>query len=111
MRLPRAPRLRFSLRALLLVITALALFFGYQLSWIQRRRDVLAGNYASAISQGAIGARPAQPDAPGLLRFFGQTGVYAIAVTCESESQWNAESRRIGALFPEAKLIRVNGAR
>lgn len=91
-------------------MTCFAMFFGYQLNWIQQRREVLASNYASAISQStAGGTRPANPDAPGLLPLFGHAGVYAIAVTCESE-KWANESQRIGKLFPEAKLIQVQPA-
>lgn len=109
---PLSWRFRFSLRVMLVVITCFAMLFGYHLNWIQRRREVLAGNYASVISQNtAGGTRPAHPAAPALLRLFGESGAYAIAVTCESESQWLAESQRIGNLFPEVKLIRVNGAR
>ncbi len=112
MQRPTVRRFRFSLRVMLVVLTCFALFFGYHLDWLQRRREVLSGNYASVISQNtAGGTRPAHPAAPCLLRLFKESGAYAIAVTCESESQWLAESQRIGSLFPEAKLIRVNGAR
>ena len=34
-------RLRFSLRSLLLVVTGLCLFFGYQLEWIRKRHQFL----------------------------------------------------------------------
>lgn len=37
-------KLRFSIRALLVVMTLLALFLGYHLSWIHQRRAVLASS-------------------------------------------------------------------
>lgn len=112
MQRPLIRRFRFSLRVMLVGTTCLAMIFGYHLYWLQQRRKVLTGNYASVISQStAGGTRPAHPSAPGLLQLFGESGAYAIAVTCESESQWIAESARIGDLFPEAKLIRVDGVR
>jgi hypothetical protein len=95
-------RPRFSLRALLVVMTLFALFFGYHWNWIRQRR--------SALETGWIIDEPnpfldREPVAPGLLPLFGEKGHSGIQVRDNLGGDRQIIHRHAKSLFPEAKLI------
>jgi hypothetical protein len=93
------PRFRYSLRALLALMTLFALFFWYHINWIQRRR--------AATSYAGVTANPSSdsfhpPPAPGLLWMFGEQGYQSVSISSQ-DRQWEAEQLR--ALFPESDVV------
>jgi len=90
-------RFRYSLRALLVLMTAFALFLGYHLNWIHQRRaaidsgSLLAVEYSGDLS----------PPGPGLLWLFNERGYDTVFVPNDSEDTL----KRARALFPEANFV------
>jgi hypothetical protein len=90
-------RPRFSLRALLVVMTLFALALLYHLDWIRQRRELIESGEIFDVSE------PSVP-APGILGLFGEEGravIYAGANANETEEE---VERRLAALFPEAEI-------
>lgn len=117
MAFPGRSRLRFSVRSLLAAMTLLTLFLGYHLNWIGQRREALASDrvhaftgYPSLEIMVSV-ARDGPPTAPGLLFLFGEPPQTCLGLTCNTDSEWDQERKRIGDLFPEAKFHRFNGLR
>ena len=94
------PRVRYSLRALLVLMTALALFCWYHLSWIHQRQIVMSARGVHALASDESFYRPAA--APGLLSMFGEEGYQAISIDVK-KSQLAADQVR--RLFPEANVL------
>jgi hypothetical protein len=93
------PRFRYSLRAMLVLMTLFALFFWYHINWIQQRR--------AAISYAGVTATPSSdsfhpPPAPGLLWMFGEQGYQSVSISTE-DRQW--EAAHLHALFPESDIV------
>lgn len=89
-------RPRFTLRAMLLATTVVALFFWYHVSWVNQRRHLLANGSVSVFSDESI-----QPPTP--LRFFGESGYSKLWVHSDL---WHsdAERERLRRLFPESEF-------
>jgi hypothetical protein len=79
-------RFRYSIRALLVAMTLLALFLGYHLHWIGQRRAMIASGAVTPFP--IVGIK--QPRAPGMLALFGEPGYGAISAM----KNVNAKSRR-----------------
>ncbi|WP_152099018.1 hypothetical protein [Lacipirellula parvula] len=95
-------RPRFSIRALLALMTLLALFLAYHLNWIRQRR--------AAIDSGVVTVRahvaqpwmqlPRAPRPSRILRLFGEETYAALWVNEKAGDDLAA----MAALFPEANL-------
>lgn len=96
-------RPRYSIRALLVLMTLFALFFWYHISWIRQRH--------AAVSEGWIELRPdptrSAPRAPGLLWLFGEPGYTDVEV----RGGYELPQRRFAAfkLFPESSITSFPG--
>ena len=114
-------RWRISLRMLLLLVGALALFFGYHVNWLHERHMLLAKYDALAESAGAESEflrdewrwrNPVETaiDPPGLLGLFGEQGVEELWLVFYSDDPATAattrasEFRKAKRLFPEADI-------
>ena len=116
--------MRYSLRTLLIAITALGCFLGYELSWIRQRRQFLADHDLARQSHvsysygllytsedvGRLGVTRKCPTAPGLLWLFGEKGVNVMVIDVppeltgqqrQSVPELVATARR---LFPESEI-------
>lgn len=94
--LPAKPfKLRFSIRAILVVMTLLALWCGYSMNWIRQRREVMASGVVSPHSRGRA------VSAPQLLGLFGEAGYARLKVNLQFN---DPEFSRTQSLFPEAVL-------
>ena len=89
---------------LLVLMTALALFLGYHLNWIQQRRAVLESDAVSVSESHDSFHRPA---APGLLWMFGEQGYQTIGIIGDSNRE---EAERLHALFPEGNVSWMTGS-
>jgi hypothetical protein len=109
-------RLRFSLRALLVMTTLAAVSLGYQLHWIRQRRAMIA----SGVIMPIIGSPKPQPRAPGLLFLFGEPGYVALTLCMPGDadrqrggyvtplrpaSMSDETYAQVQALFPEADYL------
>ena len=101
--LPAKPlKLRFSIRALLALMTLLALFLAYHLNWIRQRR--------AAIDSGVVTIRahvaqpwmqlPRAPQPSRILQLFGEETYAALWVNEKAGEDLAA----MASLFPEANL-------
>ena len=106
MPLPSIRRPRFTLRALLVAMTALCVVLWFHLDWAARRRAALDGYGVTAppiLSRSGIGPRP-----PWLLGWFGEGGQSLLIVHgCEDDAEWRREQSRLTRLFPEAEVRRA----
>lgn len=93
-------RSRYSLRALLVVMTLFALLLGYHINWIHQRRQAFTDRSAEPEPQLSHPVR-----APGLLRMFGERGYQFIGVRGRPNQ---AEFERIKGIFPEAHILWIN---
>ena len=97
---------------MLVVVTVLAVFLAYPISWIRQRHQFIydeqefsrAAGFPIQVATGAVSLR-----APPLLRPFGEKGWHSIQVCVEG---WHELSRRdrerlllAKKLFPEARSI------
>ena len=110
MALPRLPR-RFSLRALLVAMTVVALVWGYQWRWIRQRRGVRQESHIrcldNSITEISLILRGLdEAPAPGLLGWLGERGEVTIIIRVADDTEWERERRRVSSLFPEADVIR-----
>ena len=121
--LPAKPfKLRFTIRALLVVMTLLALFLAYHLHWIRQRRIEFAASHgqttsgengvqsslgddwlASASKSGKLPDK-AQRNLPLMLRLLGDRS-YPLVIGWDSGPNSDDEYKRLQALFPEADII------
>lgn len=99
------PRLRFSLRTLLVLVTVLCVWLGYQLNWIQERREareLLRRN-------GAMWSEETDnTPAPLSLRVFGEKGLgmFWIGLPTETDRYDRQEMvAKFKRLFPEVRVI------
>ncbi|MEX2114153.1 MAG: hypothetical protein WD845_13260 [Pirellulales bacterium] len=114
-------RWRISLRMLLAVVGALALFLGYHVNWLHERHALLAKYDYLAASAGAESEflrdewrwrNPAETsvEPPGLLGLFGERGVEELWLVFYSDDPAHAaaeratEFGRAKRLFPEADI-------
>ncbi|WP_428304034.1 hypothetical protein [Lacipirellula sp.] len=93
--LPAKPfKLRFSIRAMLVVMTLLALWCGYGMNWIRQRREFMDSDIMTGIG--------GHTRAPGLLFLLGERGYSILHVDFE---EGDPKIGRIQALFPEAECM------
>lgn len=108
--LPAKPfKLRFTIRALLVLMTLFALVLAYHLNWIRQRR--------AAFSSGLVTVRahtaqywmqlPLAPDLPAMLMLFGEQPYAALWVNEKAGEDMTA----LASLFPEANLRRRDSSR
>ncbi len=112
--------LRFSLRTLFLVITAVCLFLGYELEWLRRRRAFVDEQVPLLIELGATRSRedylgPIVSDlkAPSLLWMFNENGILVLGFVVNEGvlekngyltiSKTHPSVVRAKGLFPEAE--------
>ena len=94
----RQLRLRFTLRAMLVVMTLFALFLWYHIDWIKQRRAALEAGWVVKYH----GSTLPTPRAPGLLWLFGEQGYsYLIVDTTEEHPAAAVEAQPV---FPEAVI-------
>lgn len=90
-------RPRYSLRALLVAMTLLAIVMLYHLDWIRQRRELIESG--EVFSDSNLPMR-----APGILGLFGEAGhaeIFGFASADETEVQ---VEQRLAKLFPEAEI-------
>lgn len=90
-------RPRYSLRALLVVMTLLAIVMLYHLDWIRQRRELIESGEIDAISDTPVRA-------PGMLALFGEAGHAVISCGANADETEEEVERRLAALFPEAEI-------
>lgn len=86
---------RFSLRAMLVLMTALACFLWYHISWINQRRAAIEDQLVFPITYPG----DVEQEAPGLLWMFGEEGHHQMLVNGLDDG---AEANCMRAIFPEA---------
>lgn len=100
---------RFGLRTMFVVVTVLACWLGYELSWVRQRRAVLPGAMKSRSMSSRTG-RPEKRPAPGLLWLFGEPGYVDVIVRFpyrvggELTPAEESKLEHTEALFPEADV-------
>ena len=102
MRLLRHLRPRFSLEALLAVMTSLCLWCGYSILWIRQRHAAFRDGISP---RGALAEDTAAP-ARRLLWLLGEGGHTRIVVDTSLISE--TERDRLRRLFPEAEIREVD---
>jgi hypothetical protein len=96
---PRRRRFRFSLRAMLLVVTfccPLLGWVGYQLRWIRERNQAIRDYHALRFN---IGVGHANTEPPFPLGWFGEQASYGIEIPADAGGSAIARMR---GLFPES---------
>lgn len=88
-------RPRYSLRALLVLMTALACFLWYHINWIQQRRAAIEDHLVFSIMFDGV----EEQAAPGLLWMFGEKGHHQLMVNGLDDGP---EVNCMRAIFPEA---------
>lgn len=91
-------RPRYSLRAILVVMTAFALFLWYHINWIQQRRAAINSQMVHPYHQAKDNR--ATRAAPAMLGMFSEPGYFRLMVNVEED---DPEFDRIRAIFPEAQ--------
>ncbi|QDT76012.1 hypothetical protein I41_52570 [Lacipirellula limnantheis] len=90
------PRFRFTIRALLVLMTLLALWCAYSMNWIRQRRELVR----SGVVKPAMTSKGLHAVTPGWLGMFGEPGYFSLMVDAPHGSP---EFDRIQALFSEAR--------
>jgi hypothetical protein len=116
--------MRYRLRTLLIVVTGICCFMGYELEWIRKRRAFLDWDYPSGHEQYSVyrvidtrrvGSAGTYTIAPSALWLFGEKGIYGLWFYIQPEDVLRdpagrdyirstpamAAARR---LFPESKV-------
>ncbi len=99
------PRLRFTLRTLLVAVTFAGCLMGwaaYQLNWIRERREALSHNWHTSPRYGLGFTFSGNVDAPLTLRVFGEVGAKRIYLPDDTADE---EIERIRRLFPECRVV------
>ena len=91
------PRLRFSIRAMLVATTLLCLWCESSMNWIRQRRAAIASGCVTVLE----GRAEDVPSAPRLLWLFGETGHFGIWVDAPTDE----ETASAVALFPEVDEV------
>lgn len=97
-------RPRYSLRALLAVMTLLAAWCGYSVDWIRQRDAALDVEHIDVGMVSVTEWMNGPPAAPGMLWLFGEEGYLRICF--DINEGWEQEQRRLASLFPEAEIVR-----
>ena len=107
-------RPRYSLATLFVVVTAISCWLGYQLHWVNQRRQLLADQHVIySVEPWVVALTDVPPSAPGLLWLMGETGVNTIGIYAEGhefDQLTEAERHRIDqilSLFPESRAVLV----
>lgn len=103
---------RFSLRALFLLVTLVALWFGYYRSWMLQRQDARAWMHAQGIGGSFGGMSPNSSAFPWGLRLLGEERLEFFLIEYEPTSRFLEPPpdeylklvERIRRLFPEADV-------
>jgi hypothetical protein len=102
---------RFSLKALLIVVTVFGCWLGYHLNWIRQRgealRDTQVANADTAKDFSGLlgGGEPGRPIAPSWLYLFGERGVTSINIWMTADQE--ADRKKVDEfrrLFPESRV-------
>ncbi len=108
---PKRRWLRFSLRTMFVVVTAVCLGLGYQWRWITQRHSMLqSGKLEVLDDEELIGlGLPTTARAPGILWLFGERGYPNLwqrlsRKDLELTPSEIAERRHMTQLFPEAQI-------
>jgi hypothetical protein len=88
---------RFSLRTLFVLVTVVAIWFGWSLNWIRERRAFLRDGLGQAYL-----SYQDPPPAPSFLWVFGEEGAEIVCVNARNGSPENAFAKE---LFPEAIVL------
>ena len=91
------PRLRFSIRAMLVATTLLCLWCASSMNWIRQRRAAIASGCVTVLE----GRAEDVPSAPRLLWLFGEAGHFGILVDAPTDE----ETASAVALFPEVDEV------
>jgi hypothetical protein len=102
MKLSQLLRPRFTLRAVLVVMTLACLWCGYSLNWIRQRHVI----FKEGLSPRGSFAEDTLTPAPAFLWLFGEQGVTRIVVDTSLISE--SERQRVRRLFPEAEIREVD---
>jgi hypothetical protein len=100
--LPLRPRPRFTIRAMLVLMTLVAAslaFHAYHLSWIRQRRAAIASGEVDVFITAEL-----RKSLPFPLNRYGEPGydrIYASIPTADKEQE---TQRRLAFLFPEAQI-------
>jgi hypothetical protein len=94
---PRRRRFHFTLRTLFVLVTLIAVWLGWSLSWIRERHDFLRDRRAFVFDTDTDAATPA----PRFLWLFGEEGAEYVKLSTEDQSDY----ARAKHLFPEARVI------
>ncbi|QDT76011.1 hypothetical protein [Lacipirellula limnantheis] len=92
---------RFTIRAILILMTLLAIFLGYHINWIHQRSAAIEDGWIAEVHNYWT---PDDPHiaAPGLLGLFGQHGYGRLTVILSSDD--DPLLSKAASLFPEASL-------
>jgi hypothetical protein len=111
---------QFSVGTMLLLVTALAAFLAYHVTWIRQRHQFLGSprSFSNGLTLKELDPTLPTPRAPGLLWLFGEEPQGAIYVNFGDPASWEAgltneqaaELDRVDVLFPEAAIL-VGGHR
>lgn len=94
--IPAKPmKLRYTLRAILVAMTLLALWCAYSINWIRQRRAAIEDHLVFPIMFDGS----EEQEAPGLLWMFGEKGYHQLVVNGLDDGP---EVNRMRAIFPEA---------
>lgn len=105
--------LRFSLRALFLVVTVVCVWLGYHLNWIRQRHAFLAEQEAAAAN--SVNISRTVCEAPLQLRLLGESGIDRLPLYVVIDPSKNQDRDTIlreathwaSRLFPESRLLVV----
>jgi hypothetical protein len=99
---------QFSLRSLLIVVTAIACWLGYELNWIRERRAFLARELVVQETEKVRYPPPTEfIAAPSLLGLFGEPGYETVPVCSAGQYlkfDGAARLKKAARLFPEATI-------
>ena len=90
-------RPRYSLRAILVVMTLLAVVMLYHLDWIRQRRELIESGEVFSDSKSPVRA-------PGILGLFGVAGYAEIFGGASADETEVQVGQRLAKLFPEAEI-------
>ncbi len=91
------PRFRFSLRTLLVVVTLVGCWLGYQLNWIRQRHAAFQDRRLQIVR---LSPPAYSPGAPQLLWLFGERGITGVYLMDPELTP--GDLKRLKSLFPEA---------